>query len=29
MGVHVRVVLPAVGPVLTYEGIIDVEEHHR
>jgi len=24
--VHVRVVLPAIGPVLTYDGTIDIEE---
>jgi hypothetical protein len=29
IGVHVRVVLPAVGPLLTYEGTITLEEHHR
>jgi hypothetical protein len=26
IGVHVRVVLPALGPLLTYDGIIDVED---
>jgi Domain of unknown function (DUF4166) len=25
IGIHVRVVLPALGPVLTYDGIIDLE----
>ena len=29
IGVHVRVVLPALGPVLTYEGIIDLEEQRE
>jgi hypothetical protein len=26
IGVHVRVALPAVGPVLTYDGTIDIED---
>ena len=26
--VHVRVALPVVGPLLTYDGIIDIEETH-
>ena len=26
ISVHVRVVLPGIGPLMTYEGIIDVEE---
>ena len=29
IGIHVRVVLPALGPVLTYEGIIDFEEQRE
>lgn len=29
IGIHVRVVLPALGPVLTYDGIIDIEEHRE
>lgn len=29
IGIHVRVVLPALGPLLTYDGIIDLEEHRE
>jgi hypothetical protein len=29
IGVHVRVVLPALGPLLTYDGTIDFEESHQ
>jgi hypothetical protein len=29
IGIHVRVGLPVLGPVLTYDGIIDLEEHRE
>jgi hypothetical protein len=29
IGIHVRVVVPALGPVLTYDGIVDLEEQRE